>query len=78
VVQGHILVGPGERDDPICTEMAASPLPSGRGQPGHPLLSFVACAVVCRRSALLAADVERLAALLEVQQLNSEARHYVD
>jgi GT2 family glycosyltransferase len=55
VVQGHILVGPGERDDPICSEMAASPLPSGRGQPGHPLLSFVACAVVCRRSALLAA-----------------------
>jgi GT2 family glycosyltransferase len=29
VVQGHILVGPQEADDPICTEMAASPFARG-------------------------------------------------
>jgi N-acetylglucosaminyl-diphospho-decaprenol L-rhamnosyltransferase len=54
VVQAHILVGPAERDDPICAEMAASPLPRRDGQPGHPLLSFVACAVVVRREPFLA------------------------
>jgi hypothetical protein len=54
VVQAHILVGPEERDDPICAEMAASPLPAAEGQPGHPILSFVACTVVVRRSAFLA------------------------
>jgi GT2 family glycosyltransferase len=47
-------VGPDERDDPTCTEMAASPLPSVDGQPGHALLSFVACAVLVRRDAFLA------------------------
>jgi N-acetylglucosaminyl-diphospho-decaprenol L-rhamnosyltransferase len=54
VVQGHILVGPEDRDDAICAEMARSPLPAAPGQPGHPLLSFVACAVVVRREAFLA------------------------
>jgi GT2 family glycosyltransferase len=54
VVQAHILVGAEERDDPICAEMAASPLPAAGGQPGHPILSFVACTVVVRRSAFLA------------------------
>jgi GT2 family glycosyltransferase len=54
VVQAHILVGPEERDDAICTEMAASPLPRAPGLPGHPLLSFVACAVVVRVAALRA------------------------
>ena len=53
VVQGHILVGPHEADDPICLEMARSPLPAAPGQPGHPLLSFVCCAVVVRRAAFL-------------------------
>lgn len=55
VVNAHILVGPQERDDAICTVMAESPLPRAPGQPGHPLLSFVACAVVVRRDAFLAA-----------------------
>ena len=54
VVQGHILVGPQEADDPICGEMAQSPIPPAPGQPGHPLLSFVACAVLVRRDAFLA------------------------
>ncbi len=56
VIQGHILVGPQESDDPICIEMAASPLPSAPGQPGHPLLSFVCCAVVVRRDAFREVD----------------------
>jgi GT2 family glycosyltransferase len=55
VVQATILVGPEERVDGICEEMAQSPLAPRDGQPGHPLLSFVACAVVVRREAVLAA-----------------------
>ena len=51
LVHGHILVGEDERDDPVCIEMARSPLPLATGQPGHPLLFFVACAVVVRRTA---------------------------
>jgi GT2 family glycosyltransferase len=54
LVQPRILVGPSEREDALCQEMAASPLPAGRGQPGHPLLSFIACAVVVRREAFTA------------------------
>jgi GT2 family glycosyltransferase len=53
VINGHILVGPAERVDPLCEEMAQTPLPRIDGQPGHPLLSFIACAVVVRRSAAL-------------------------
>jgi GT2 family glycosyltransferase len=55
VINGHVLVGADEHDDPVCEEMARSPLPRVDGQPGHPLLSFVACAVVLRREAILAA-----------------------
>ncbi len=54
LVNAHILVGPAERDDPICLEMAASPLPAAPDQPGHPLLSFIACAAMVRRDAYLA------------------------
>jgi N-acetylglucosaminyl-diphospho-decaprenol L-rhamnosyltransferase len=54
LVQARILVGSDERDDPTCVEMAASPLRRADGQAGHPLLSFVACAVVVRREAFLA------------------------
>ena len=53
-VQAHILVGEDERDDPMCLEMAESPLPGEPGQAGHPILSWVACAVVVRREAFLA------------------------
>jgi GT2 family glycosyltransferase len=35
--------------------MAESPLPSPPGQPGHPLLSFIACAAMIRRDAFEAA-----------------------
>ena len=53
VVQARILVGPAEREDPTCAEMARSPLPPAADQPGHPLVSFIACAAVVRRSAFL-------------------------
>ena len=56
VVQAHVLVGPAERDDATCTLMSQSPLPPRNDQPGHPILSFVACAAVVRRAAFLAAD----------------------
>jgi N-acetylglucosaminyl-diphospho-decaprenol L-rhamnosyltransferase len=51
VVNAHILVEPGARDDPMSLEMARSPLPAPVGIPGHPLLSFLAGASVVRRSA---------------------------
>ena len=54
VVQAHILVGEDDRDDPMCLEMAESPLTAADGQVGHPILSWVACAVVVRREAFLA------------------------
>src|SRR5690349_3668257 len=54
LVNGHILVGPDERPDPVCLEMAASPLPLAPGQPGRALLSFVACGAIVRRDAFLA------------------------
>jgi N-acetylglucosaminyl-diphospho-decaprenol L-rhamnosyltransferase len=53
VLQPHVLVGPDERDDPTCTLMRQSPLAAVAGQPGHPILSFVACSVVVRRDAYL-------------------------
>jgi GT2 family glycosyltransferase len=54
LVQAHVLVGPQERDDPTCTEMRRSVLRPAGDQPGHPIVSFVACAAVVRRSAFLA------------------------
>jgi GT2 family glycosyltransferase len=54
LVQARILVGPEQRLDPTCAAMARSPLTPAEGQPGHALLSFIACAVVVRRSAFLA------------------------
>jgi N-acetylglucosaminyl-diphospho-decaprenol L-rhamnosyltransferase len=55
VVQAHVLVGAAERVDPTCAAMARTPLAPEDGQPGLPILSFVACAVVVRRSAFLSA-----------------------
>jgi hypothetical protein len=55
VIAGRILVGPEERLDPVCTEMAASPLPPppGTALPGPPVLGFVACGALVRRAAFL-------------------------
>ena len=55
LVNARILLGRQRRTDPICDVMAASPLPPGPGQPGAPLLSFIACAAMVRRGAFLAA-----------------------
>jgi GT2 family glycosyltransferase len=51
LVNGRILVEPDQRLDPICAEMAESPLPDRAGIPGAVLLGFMAGAVVVRRSA---------------------------
>lgn len=53
-VCARILLGPEEREDPICAVMADSPLPA-QGLPGPALLGFIACAVVFRRQAYLQA-----------------------
>ena len=50
-IHGRILVGEEEREDPICRELEASPLPGDPHLPGSPLLGFLACAIVFRRSA---------------------------
>jgi len=53
VLQARILVGEDERVDPMCTEMAASPLPRHIDLPGPSLLGFIACGAVVRRQAFL-------------------------
>ena len=53
VLSAHVLVGPERRDDPACTVMDASPLPS-RGLPGKAVLGFLAGACVFRRETFLA------------------------
>ncbi|MDP8977048.1 MAG: glycosyltransferase, partial [Actinomycetota bacterium] len=55
VVGARILVGPGERLDPVCAQMARSPLPDRRDLPGPPVLGFLACGAVARRAAFLTA-----------------------
>jgi GT2 family glycosyltransferase len=55
LVAARILLGVDEREDPVCREMERSPLRPGAGQPGTPLLGFIACAAVVRRDAFLAA-----------------------
>lgn len=50
---GRTLVGPEQREDPMCAEMAESPLPAEPDLPGPPVLGFLACATVVRRSAYL-------------------------
>jgi GT2 family glycosyltransferase len=55
VLAARILVGPEQREDPICAEMSAGPLPVEPDLPGAPVLGFLACAAVARRSAYLQA-----------------------
>lgn len=50
-----ILVGASESLDPVCRQMADSPLPAEPDLPGPPVLGFVACGSVVRRAAYLAA-----------------------
>jgi GT2 family glycosyltransferase len=53
LLAAHILVGSEEREDSTCAEMAASPLPAEPDLPGVPVLGFLGCAAVVRRSAYL-------------------------
>jgi GT2 family glycosyltransferase len=57
LVAARILVGPDERTDPVCTEMASSPLLARDDGPcpGRAILGFVACGSVIRREAFLEA-----------------------
>src|SRR5215211_5078552 len=48
-----VLAAPEQRLDPVCAEMAHSPLPSADDLPGPSVLGFIACGAVVRRSAFL-------------------------
>jgi GT2 family glycosyltransferase len=51
LLNARILVGPEERLDPVCAEMAGSPLGTAPDLPGPSLLGFVACAALVRTEA---------------------------
>ena len=53
LVAARVLVGDEERDDPTVEAMRRSPLPAGGPLPGPPVLGFLACGAVVRRSAFL-------------------------
>jgi GT2 family glycosyltransferase len=54
LLNARILVGPEERLDPVCAEMADSPLGTAADLPGPSLLGFVACAALVRTEAFAA------------------------
>jgi GT2 family glycosyltransferase len=54
VLNARILVGPDERPDPACREMADSALGTAPDLPGPSLLGFVACGAVVRTEAFQA------------------------
>jgi GT2 family glycosyltransferase len=53
LLAARIVVGSAGRLDPVCAEMAVSPLPADPDLPGVPVLGFVACGSVVRRDAFL-------------------------
>jgi GT2 family glycosyltransferase len=53
VLAARVLVGPEERLDPVCYQMAHSPLPPADDLPGPSVLGFIACGAVVRRVAFL-------------------------
>jgi GT2 family glycosyltransferase len=53
VLAARVLVGPDQRLDPVCDEMAHSPLPPADDLPGPSVLGFIACGAVVRRAAFL-------------------------
>jgi GT2 family glycosyltransferase len=55
VLAARMLVGEDETPDPICGEMADSPLGRDADLPGPTVLGFLACGAVVRRDAYLAA-----------------------
>jgi hypothetical protein len=53
VVTARVLVGPEEREDPVCEHLLRSPVPRQAGMPGPPVLGFLAGASMVRSSAFL-------------------------
>ena len=53
VLAGRILVGPGERLDPLCEQLAVGGGPELPGLPGPSIKGFAACGAVLRRDAFL-------------------------
>jgi GT2 family glycosyltransferase len=53
LVAARVVVEPGGRLDPTCVAMRDSPLRAATPLPGPPVLGFVACGAVARRSAVL-------------------------
>jgi GT2 family glycosyltransferase len=53
VLAARVLIGPEERLDPVCAEMAHSPLLAADELPGPSVLGFIACGAVVRRTAFL-------------------------
>jgi GT2 family glycosyltransferase len=51
VLNARVLVGPEERLDPVCEEMARSSLGTAPDLPGPSLLGFIACAALVRTEA---------------------------
>lgn len=54
LIAARIVVEPRARPDPTCEAMRESPLRSATALPGPPVLGFLACGAVARRSAFLA------------------------
>jgi GT2 family glycosyltransferase len=54
VLVARVLVGPEQRLDPVCEEMAASPLGTPGDLPGPALLGFIACGALVRTEAFTA------------------------
>lgn len=50
-VTAHVMVQPGNRDDPTSLEMHDSPVSGASDLPGIPVLGFLACATAVRRTA---------------------------
>jgi GT2 family glycosyltransferase len=55
LIAGRVLVGRREQPDPVCEELADSPLGIPQGMPGPAVLGFVTCGAVVRRHAFLEA-----------------------
>lgn len=55
LISARVLVGADGREDPISAAMAVAPLGGAADAPGPSILGFLACAVVVRRDAYLAA-----------------------
>jgi GT2 family glycosyltransferase len=53
LLAARILVGPQEEKDPVCAQMEQGPLPPEPDLPGPPVLGFLACGTIVRRSAYL-------------------------